>query len=135
MMWVNEKKASFANIASTLGWPLDIPSQCKQFCLMDCICLGAVCRPSRMLEVGLTFHNLLSLYKMEYQQMVMFGYSMQDWVALGLDFQSHCMEMDHNTFFNIFGTDHNSGLMLFQRIQTTREQFNAPADPRPKAKP
>ncbi len=120
--WVNSQRATFLNIAKMENWALNIPSACKKFSLMDCILLGSVCKPSRMLNLGLSLDVLLTVYKMELHQMSLFPYTMQDWVTLGLDFESHCQKMDHNTFLMIFKTDPNTGSMMYNRIMESKQQ-------------
>jgi hypothetical protein len=115
-LWVNAKKATFSNIANAEDWDLNIPNECPDFKLADCIMLSVSCKAQRMKDLGLTLPVLLGTYRMPVQQMSIFPYTMHDWVLLGFDIREHASGMDPETFCAIFNMDPATGVGVYYSI-------------------
>lgn len=85
-------------------------TECPEFTLSDCINIvshGA--SQQRLLELGLNFDVLCEMYKLQYDQMIMFKYTLQQWLELGMCFDKHCRVRSatliflYILFFDFFG--------------------------------
>jgi hypothetical protein len=100
--WISSQKATLSHFITFHNWDINVPEKCKNFTLLNCIEIAALCPPQRMCEMGLNLETMIQKYGLQFQEMPVFPFDVCGWVELGFVWEIHAVNMPDAIFCSVF---------------------------------